>query len=144
MKSYLVIVTMLVGVTALWLVKILYEGVEPPARLVQDMVQKPERPHREPPPGAVPFGHTSKEPELSGQELFLRHCATCHGENGMGKSFVAQQPGMPDVSDLTSSTATEDEQLRILTQGRGAMPAFGTRLSAPQRHLLIRYIRTLP
>lgn len=133
------------GALALWVGRILYPGAEPPPRLVQDMAQRPLPPRfAAMPAGAVPFAADDSLPsESSGEALFLLHCAACHGADGSGRSFVAQQPGMPDVSDLTSTASSPDELFRTLSQGRGAMPAFASRLSEAKRRLLIPYITTL-
>ena len=143
MKSYPLCVTMILGVSALWLWKVMHEDTEPPPRLIQDMAQPPERPHSSPPPGAIPLGGIPKDEATEGKELFLLHCAACHGAKGTGKSYVSQQPGMPEISDLTASDSTPEEQLRTLAEGKGAMPAFGTRLSEATRQQLILYLQTL-
>lgn len=143
MKSYPLCVTMILGVGALWLWKVMNESAEPPPRLISDMVHPPERPHSPPPPGVIPFGGAPEGTAEEGSALFLLHCAACHGAGGTGKSYVAQQPGMPEISDLTASDSTPEEQLRILSEGKGAMPAFGSRLSEAARQQLILYLQTL-
>ena len=130
---------------SLWLWKITSSGAEPPARLIRDMELPTGRPHLPPPPGAVPFDSPAAEaaPEPNGAALFSRYCATCHGEDGSGQSFVASQPGMPDVSNLTQTDSTADELYRTLSEGRGAMPSFGSRLSEAERRQLILFLQTL-
>lgn len=124
------------------LTRMLYEGVEPPGRWIDDMTQQEMPPPQAPPPGAVP--HESS-PALrraggGGALLFSRHCAACHGAGGTGQSYVAAQPGMPEVNDLTVTDVTPDELYRTLSEGRGAMPAHAGRLSEAERRELIRYI----
>lgn len=146
MKSnlYLMLGLLALGALALWVWRTAHEAVEPPPRLVQDMTLPPERPRMAPPAGAVPFGTPTALPsESSGEALFLLHCAACHGPGGNGQSYVAQQPGMPDVSDLTATDTPAEELYHTLTEGRGAMPAFGARLSENKRRLLLQYILTL-
>lgn len=147
MKSFPYLLFLLLALSALtlWVWKILHEGSEPLSPLVQDMVHQPMRqPSLPPPPGAVPFNSgASALPPPSGEALFLQHCAVCHGVGGTGQSYVAQQTGMPEISDLSATASTPAELARTLTEGRGSMPAFGTRLSEEKRQLLLQYIQTL-
>ena len=143
MKSYLTSATLLLGVLALWLWKIMSETAEPLPSVVQDMTTRPQRPHLPPPPGSVPFGGEPDTPSEAGETLFVLYCAACHGARGDGASFVAQQPGMPEVGNLVTTDTTPEEQARILAQGRGAMPAFAPRLTENQRRQILRFIPTL-
>ena len=146
MKSalYLTFGLLILSVLALRGWKIVHEAAAPPAKPVQDMDHRPRHAYRPPPAGAVPFSEPgTRSPRANGESLFLLHCATCHGAAGNGQSFVAQQPGMPDVSDLTTTTSTPEELYRTLSEGRGAMPAFAPRLNDAHRRLLIQHIRTL-
>lgn len=128
------------GFISLWLWKITYAGAAPPPRLIHDMSTRPEYPMQAPPPGAVPYMPTEQSSGEDAAELFSLHCAACHGVGGNGKSYVAAQPGMPDVGDLTAPSSTPEERASILAEGRGAMPAFEKRLTTDQRNRLIDYI----
>lgn len=147
MKSalYLIIGCLALGIPALWVWRLANEHAEPLPRLVQDMTARPARRYAQPPAGAVPFEQAAPLPpsERSGEALFLLHCAACHGADATGRSYVAQQPGMPDVSDLTTTEADAEELSRILADGRGAMPAFAPQLSEGKRKLILQYITTL-
>lgn len=92
------------------------------------------------PTGAAGQGGTA---EPDGAALFRQHCAFCHGEDGKAETFVARQPGMPDVGQLAHPTYSPARQRTILREGQGAMPAFGSRLSPPQLEALLRYISSL-
>lgn len=140
--SYYTLLACAAGAAALALAKIWWEPLEPPGRLVQEMTQPVGPAPQAPPAGAVPHCSSPALRRTSPEapELFARHCAACHGAAGTGKSYVAAQPGMPEVNDLTASNVTPDELLRTLTEGRGAMPAHGDRLSEEARRALIQYI----
>ena len=142
---YLLFFALALAALGLWGWKILHEASEPPAPLVQDMMHRPlSRAPQPPPPGTVPLGGEERTlPHPSGEALFLQYCAVCHGAGGSGQSFMTQQADMPEVSDLTTTTSTPDTLYRTLTEGRGSMPAFGTRLSNESRRRLIQYIETL-
>ena len=69
--------------------------------------------------------------EFSGQETFMRYCAACHGESGMGDGPVSE--GLPiTVPDLTllqkrSGEQFEEDLLRKIIDGREVVVVHGTR-----------------
>lgn len=75
----------------------------------------------------------------SGQELFTRYCALCHGANGEGASG-------PDLTNPRWQSATSDEDVERTIRGgiRGtSMPSFGDRLTRVDVQLLVRHLRSL-
>ena len=75
----------------------------------------------------------------SGQTLFAANCAVCHGGLGDGGSA-------PDLTNRQWQAGKTDEQLeQIIRDGvrASAMPAFGDRLNAESRRMLVRHIRAL-
>lgn len=119
---------------------------------------KPERLHVRPPwRDALPTGAlvvltaplwaacvvpAGPEKEISGEELFERHCARCHGADGKG------DPTMPSARDLTNESymaSKNDEQIqRVIMQGRPPnMPAFGGQFGEPSMKVLVGYVRSL-
>lgn len=83
------------------------------------------------------FGVTD-EMVARGKEVFTKNCATCHGEDGTGKI-----EGTPDFTDpafwVSKSMA---QRFEIVTNGKGAMPAWGSVLSEDDRWAALSYIRT--
>jgi mono/diheme cytochrome c family protein len=69
--------------------------------------------------------------EYSGQETFMRYCAACHGESGVGDGPVAS--GLPiTVPDLTllqqrTGDKFEEDLLRKIIDGREVVIVHGTR-----------------
>ncbi len=69
--------------------------------------------------------------EYSGQETYMRYCAACHGESGMGDGPVAG--GLPiSVPDLTllqqrSGDSFQEDLLRKIIDGREVVVVHGTR-----------------
>jgi mono/diheme cytochrome c family protein len=75
---------------------------------------------------------------VDGAAVFAENCATCHGADGSGISGPPLDDGIvvvnfPDIQD----------QIDVVTNGRGPMPAFGDRLSAEQIQAVVEYTRTL-
>lgn len=73
-----------------------------------------------------------------GQEIFTQNCVACHGQDGKG---VVQ--GTPDFTDPGyMATTSMAAQFEVVTNGRGAMPAWGGQLSEEDRWAVLLYIRT--
>ncbi len=80
----------------------------------------------------------------TGQQIYQQSCAVCHGEKGFGDGpGGAALPVKP--FDLTTHVLLHDEQYLYATilNGRGYMPAFGSRLSQDQILDVIAYTRLL-
>lgn len=72
-----------------------------------------------------------------GAEVYAASCAGCHGADGGGGAG-------PQLSDGAVVDAFPDEadQVAVVTDGRGGMPAFGERLSAEEIAAVVAYTRT--
>lgn len=57
---------------------------------------------------------TPESPEVAGENLFIMHCAACHGDDG--------KLGASGAKDLSSSTLNDAAILKILKEGKNAMP----------------------
>jgi len=73
-----------------------------------------------------------------GAQVFAASCAACHGADGGGGTGPQLAGGaaakrFPDVED----------QITFVTDGRGAMPSFGGRLSPAQIRDVVEYTRSL-
>ena len=113
----------------------------PPIRFIQDMTAPHPSARCAPPAGVVPYGATTL-PAAPTQQLYSYHCAACHAADGSGQSYVSRYSGMPAVGNLQHPTAETTEQLRIIREGRGAMPAFTNRLSDAEIQALHQHIIT--
>jgi mono/diheme cytochrome c family protein len=67
----------------------------------------------------------------SGQDLYMRFCASCHGASGEGDGPVAPAVAktVPDLTRLVQRQGGEfrDERLREIIDGRAVVVAHGTR-----------------
>ncbi|NOX31086.1 MAG: c-type cytochrome, partial [Actinobacteria bacterium] len=83
-----------------------------------------------PPPGET----YPAEQIVEGQDVFLRTCAVCHGSSGTGRAG-------PNIV-MVWERLTVDEHRDVITNGRGAMPAFEITLDPDQIEAVIAYTRT--
>jgi len=80
------------------------------------------------------------------EELFAKHCASCHGKDGRAQTPAARKLG---VKDLTQSKATEAEIKKQLIEGkkdpRGLpkMPPFKDKLSRDEIQLLVDWVKSI-
>ena len=58
--------------------------------------------------------------KMSGQQLFVQHCAMCHGEDG--------RLGSGGAADLTTTSMDEKSIRSVLVNGKNAMPAMKDKL----------------
>lgn len=87
----------------------------------------------------VPAG---PEKEISGERLYQRHCARCHGSDGKGSELM---PTAKDLTDPRYMSNRNDEQIeRDIMAGRPpSMPAFGGQFGEPSMKVLVAYVRSL-
>ena len=79
----------------------------------------------------------------SPRSIFVQNCARCHGTNGKGQT---KQGRKVEADDLTSSDVkgiSDAKMTRVITNGRGKMPAFGRKLTPAQIAQVSRYVRSL-
>src|SRR5690606_2476044 len=83
----------------------------------------------------------------NGKVLYELHCATCHGEQGMGDGpdtqFLTVQPA--NFLSLNSRSKTDEELMSMITYGSAFSPMHGwaDRLTEEERWDIVRYIRLL-
>ena len=106
---------------------------EPPAQQ-QAAAPTPTAPT---PDASAPAPAATAETEMSGQALFAKHCAGCHGADGKG-AFG------PDLSADYQYGKTETAAQESISSGRpGNMPAFGQKLSSEEVKSLTGFILNL-
>jgi cytochrome c551 len=73
---------------------------------------------------------------LAADPVFQKDCAKCHGKTATGRHF-----GGPSlISSKTASTSSE-ELRTIITNGKGRMPKFASKLAPEEIDLLVREIK---
>ncbi len=80
-------------------------------------------------------------------ELFTKHCATCHGRDGRARSLKSRLRRAQDLTDPEWQTKVSDERIfnSIANgrKGRGRMPAWSDRLSEEELNALVNHVRSL-
>ena len=78
----------------------------------------------------------------SAASTYKTNCVSCHAQNGRG-SAVGKSLHAADFHAMQVQQQSDAQLADVIAQGRGNMPAFGTRLSSDQIDALVKYIRTL-
>lgn len=80
------------------------------------------------------------EAQRGGAAVYAGNCAVCHGTDGRAQTRKGREA---DAVDLTSSEWSPDagRDTRIVTRGKGSMPAFGRKLTKAQISAVVQYIR---
>lgn len=86
----------------------------------------------------VPVGPagTADEVLVTGREIYIRRCASCHGAGGTG----GRGPAFADGRVLERFPEIED-QIEVVADGQGAMPAFADVLGPDEIVAVVRYTR---
>ncbi len=71
----------------------------------------------------------------SGQQVYKAHCQSCHGSKGQGGT------GMKLAGRVTTDFPNIDDQITVIENGRGSMPAWRSKLSAAEIEAVARYTR---
>jgi cytochrome c oxidase subunit II len=73
---------------------------------------------------------------LQGRDVFAARCVSCHGESGGG----GRGPSVRGERMLERFPDPAD-QIAVIANGRGGMPAFGSVLSEEEIDAVVRYTR---
>jgi cytochrome c6 len=79
----------------------------------------------------------------SGATLFQSNCQMCHGADGKGSTPTGQALKVVNLHSPEVVKMSDAELANVISKGKQAMPAFGSRLTPPQIENLVSYIRTL-
>ena len=85
---------------------------------------------------------------VSGREHFADHCATCHGNDGSGRTPLGRGlfPRPPDMRAAPTQAMTDGELFYAIENGIrfSGMPAFGSPGREEESWQLVHFIRHLP
>ncbi len=79
-----------------------------------------------------------------GKKIYSYDCASCHGVTGDGKTDVAKDLKVPDLTDpALLKDRTDGEIFYIIKNGHGDMPLEGDRAKPEKLWDLVNYVRSL-
>ena len=75
--------------------------------------------------------------------VYKAKCAMCHGADGSGQTPVGKTMKIKDLRSEEVQKQTDIELTKMISGGKGKMPAFGQKLTTAEIQTVIAYIRTL-
>jgi cytochrome c6 len=79
----------------------------------------------------------------TGEALFKRSCAGCHGADGSGQTAMGRTFKLQDLRSAEVQKMTDAQLADIVAKGKGKMPAYGARLSQAQIQSVVGYLREM-
>ena len=80
-----------------------------------------------------------------GKATYDKLCVSCHGADGKGNPAMTKVFGEKTLNIATKETSKkkDEELLKVITEGRGKMPASGKDLSKQEQKEVLEHMRSL-
>jgi mono/diheme cytochrome c family protein len=82
--------------------------------------------------------------DAGGKAVYDKNCASCHGPDGKGNPAMTKVFGEKELNiAATVGSKKDDELIKVITEGKGKMPALGKSLSKSDQKAVIGHVRSL-
>jgi len=81
---------------------------------------------------------TASNASLTANPIFQKNCAKCHGKTAEGRHF-----GGPSLTSDKTTAASDDDLRNIITNGKGRMPKYASKLTPEEIDTLVEQIKSL-
>lgn len=81
---------------------------------------------------------TSADSNLLANPVFQKNCAKCHGKTAEGRHF-----GGPSLISEKNYASSNDDLRSVITNGKGRMPKYASKLSPEEINTLVLQIKAL-
>ena len=78
-----------------------------------------------------------------GAAVYKGKCASCHGPDGKGETSIGKSMKLKSLGSSGVQKTTDADLTKVISDGKGKMPAYKGKLSADEIKALVAYIRTL-
>jgi cytochrome c6 len=78
-----------------------------------------------------------------GAALYKARCAACHGADGSGNTTAGKSLKVVSFASSEVQKATDAELTKIISDGKGKMPAYGKKMTPAEIESLVAVIRTM-
>ena len=89
------------------------------------------------------FAASSFCADAPGAAVYKAKCASCHGADGSGKTPAGKTMKVRDLCSTDVQKLTDAELTKVISDGKGKMPAYAKKLSADQIKSLVEMIRAM-
>lgn len=83
--------------------------------------------------------------DMGGKAAYEKQCASCHGNDGKGNPAMTKVFGEKQLNLAVKEVADkkDEELIKIMTEGKGKMPASGKSLSPADQKAVATYVKSL-
>jgi mono/diheme cytochrome c family protein len=78
-----------------------------------------------------------------GAAIYKQKCAMCHGPDGKGQTTMGKSLHLKDLGSEEVQNMKNEDMNKIISDGKGKMPAFKAKLDQASIDAVIAFIRTL-
>jgi cytochrome c6 len=78
-----------------------------------------------------------------GAALYKTKCAACHAADGSGNTTVGKNLKVKPFGSPEVQKSTDAELTKIISDGKGKMPAYGKKMTPAEIESLVAVIRTM-
>jgi mono/diheme cytochrome c family protein len=78
-----------------------------------------------------------------GAAIYKSKCAMCHGPDGKGQTTMGKSLHLKDLGSEEVQNMTNADMQKIISDGKGKMPAYKDKLDQASIDALITFIRTM-
>ena len=78
-----------------------------------------------------------------GASVYKAKCALCHGENGSGDTKMGKKLGLKDLRSPEMKKKSDQEIVKVITDGKDKMPAFKSKLSTKEILEVTKFVKGL-
>jgi len=78
-----------------------------------------------------------------GAAIYKAKCASCHGPDGKGETSVGKSLKLRSLASAEVQKSSDADLSKVISDGKGKMPAYKGKLSADEIKALVAYIKTL-
>lgn len=76
-----------------------------------------------------------------GAALYKAKCAMCHGPDGAGQTTMGKSLKLRNLGSAEVQKQTDAELTKMISDGKGKMPAYKAKISAAEITALVQHIR---
>ena len=78
-----------------------------------------------------------------GPAIYKAKCAMCHGPDGAGQTTMGKNLKLRDLRSADVQKQTDAALTKVITDGKGKMPAYKGKLTPADIESVVAFIRTL-
>jgi mono/diheme cytochrome c family protein len=95
--------------------------------------------------GALFLAPAAMAADMGGKTAYEKQCVSCHGNDGKGNPAMAKVFGEKQLNIATKEVADkkDEELIKVMTEGKGKMPASGKSLSPADQKAVVTYVKSL-